>query len=517
MPEPSTPALVTGQMAALRELAPGDVAGAYKLVEPIGEGGMALVYRVQHLTLGTTAAIKFPRAGLEKSFLDRFLIEARAHMRLVGRPHIVAPMQLDALPDGRPLLVMQLVDGQTLSTWWPEYLDSGPTPEQALTTALRIVIQMALGLDAAHQQTPPIIHRDLKPGNTFVDATQTATISAKRVPLVRIGDFGLAWSEGDDTTPMGTPEYVSPEQSMGQEPTAQSDLYALGIVLYELIEGRLPFESDDVVELLKQHRDKKPPPLRNPEAVLWPELTQLIRALLEKQPAQRPRNAMEVVHRLDGVLTRIEKRNEKTNVGVSVADLEQRARQTDVLPPAPTRVLPPGASTELPKGRLSKAWLAVLLLLPLAGLGLYAAVGGRDVKSAPPPVPPVAPPSDTPAPKEPAPVAQVVAPLEPVAMPVVANSGSGDVLDSIKPVVAAKRVEPTGPPCEPDARWRKDMELTLQELGRLAASSDALASAYDRLEPTISKAILNANDRPSCLKAEKQLADMKKQLIQGKQ
>jgi serine/threonine-protein kinase len=519
LPEATTPVLVSPELGATKEFAPGDVVGAYRLVEPLGEGGMALVYKVQHVTLGTTAAIKFPRAGLEKSFLDRFVNEARAHMRLVGRSHIVAPMQLDSLPDGRPLLVMQLVDGQTLSTWWPAYLDTGPTPEQALTTALRIVMQMGLGLDAAHQQTPPIVHRDLKPANTFVDAKQTATISAKQVPLVRIGDFGLAWSEGEDTTPMGTPEYVSPEQSMGQEPTPQSDLYALGIVLYELIEGRLPFESDDVVELLRLQREKRPPPLRNPEAVIWPELTQLVRGLLEKQPGQRPRNAMEVVHRLDGVLTRIEKRNEKTNVGVTVAELQSRARDTDVLPPPPTKVLPPGTSTELPKSPASKAWWA-LVLVPFLAFGVFKAVGGPETRTTPvapteplvktrPPEPVVLPPAlivDAGATKPTPPVPVVVPPTLVVDGGAVEQDAGSEPLAAISPVKL--------PPCRADDNWKKGMDKNLTELqanAREGADQGALRELVIQLGNDVKKA-KNSTD---CGKVELDFKKAKKRFLDG--
>lgn len=445
------------------EVRPDDVVGGnYRVVAPLGQGGMALVFRVKHMRLGTLAAIKVPRLGLEAALIERFLNEARAHLSLVGRPHIVAPMELDTLADGRPFLVMQLVDGITLEAWLTERLKKPPEDSvKALAKVLRFAVQVALGLDAAHQQRPPIVHRDLKPANIFIDATQTVVVASKQVELLRIGDFGLAWSAGDDTTPMGTPEYVSPEQTLGLEMTPQSDLYSLGVVLFQMIEERVPFESRDTVELLTKHRTLPAPRLTNQLASKLPELAELVDQLLEKKPVDRPRNAMEVVYRLEAILARLEGRVEATKVNVDLASFNA-ARPTDLLPvprPVPDQSLT--TSEKLATAGASSTRLnQVVAGLAAIGVALFLWLVFRE---GPKPVelPPVKPPEV---------VMPVVVPPPVPVVAVVDAGGEPDELAPVRPSVKPVVVRQKYAAC-PDKRW-KDMRQ--QDLGDIEAKANAM-------------------------------------------
>jgi serine/threonine protein kinase len=485
-----TPSVVS----SIAELKPGDMVGPdYRIVKTLGQGGMALVFQIENLTLGTMAAMKVPRVGLDGQLVDRFVTEARAHMTLVGQTHVVAPMQVGKLADDRPFLVMQLVRGVVLDRWLFDPSHRPSDPVQALAMALRFAIQIGLGLDAAHRQKPSIIHRDLKPSNIFVDAEQTVTIASKLVPLVRIGDFGLAWSPGQDTSPMGTPGYVSPEQSMGLEPIPQSDLYSLGAILYELIDLRPPFISDDAVELLMMHRNDLVPPLHNPATRDIPELTELVIQLLAKRPEERPWNAREVVSRLEGILTRLEGRAEVTNVNVNLATF-QASRDTDLLPqPVPAKPTLPISSARLevpPTQSRRRLVLAAFALLVFAGFGLWrltrtpaAPVGLSDVE----------PPSLS------------VTPLEPVAVAPIVDAGAvvelvGSVVElDVEPLavvassspkqITAKRECGTG-------KWRQAQNRHLQEIETVA---NALEPAeVERAVQKIGAAVDRASTPQEC-------------------
>ncbi len=501
---------VVSSLASVAELKPGDVVGdEYRIVKALGEGGMALVFQVENLTLGTMAAMKVPRVGLDQALVDRFVTEARAHMTLVGQTHVVAPMQVGKLRDDRPFLVMQLVRGEVLDKWLLDSSNRPTEPVQALAMVLRFGIQIGLGLDAAHRQKPSIIHRDLKPSNIFVDDEQTVTIAAKQVPLLRIGDFGLAWSPGQDTTPMGTPGYVSPEQSLGLEPIPQSDLYSLGAILYELIESRMPFAANDTVELLTMHRNDPVPPLRNRQACAVPELVELVNQLLAKQPDQRPWNAREVVSRLEGILSRLEGRNDGTNVNVNLAAFNG-ARSTDILPlpsPAPPKSGMPVSSAQLgvlPDAGRRRGLVAGLVLLA------FAAIAGWVVTrpSEPAPV--------TPVPVEP-PIAAVVPPLAPVVVAPVVDAGSAAALDDdpLTPVALTnpklKPVVPTPSSCEPTARWKQMRQADLADIEEHANALEPVE--VERAVRKLGDAVDKASTAQDCGRVTASIEALKKNSI----
>jgi len=217
----------------------------YEVVAAIGEGGMGTVYKVRHAALGRPFAMKVLRRDLasDDKLAARFIQEAKA-TAAVKHPNVVAITDFGRLPDGRPYFVMELCNGQTLSqalkTEGP--LDPG--------RAARIGVKVARALAAAHEAG--VIHRDLKPENVFLIAAASGEVD------VRVVDFGAALIVGGGRMTktgvvFGTPHYMSPEQASGQAIDHRADIYALGIILYEMLTGKVPFEADTFMGVLSKH------------------------------------------------------------------------------------------------------------------------------------------------------------------------------------------------------------------------------------------------------------------------
>ncbi len=252
--------------------------GRYVVENVLGEGGMGTVYRAKHVALARALAMKVLKADLarEEDLSARFLQEARA-TAAIKHPNVVSITDFGRLPDERPYFVMELLAGRTLAA----LLKAGgalPPPDAA-----RIGIAIAEGLEAAH--AAGVIHRDMKPDNVFL-------IGAKEI---RIVDFGAAMMVGATRITkagvvFGTPYYMSPEQAGGKTVDHRADIYALGVMLYEMITGRVPFEGDTYMGVLTQHMFVAPKP---PSEIL-PELDGKLGALegvvlrtLEKDPSMR--------------------------------------------------------------------------------------------------------------------------------------------------------------------------------------------------------------------------------------
>ncbi len=248
--------------------------GRYRLEELIGEGGMAVVYRAYDLALNRPVAVKILRAqyGSDANFLRRFEREAQAAARLV-HPNIVNVYDVGR-DDGVHYIVMEYVRGQTL-----KHLILRHAPFR-LEHAAHIVGQVAAALDYAHRQG--LVHRDIKPQNILVDDQGVAKVT----------DFGIAKGLTDVSLTeagvgMGTVHYVSPEQARGEAATPASDIYALGVVLYEMLTGRLPFDADNPIGLAMQHVNAPPPPPRQFNPDLPPQVEAIVLRALAKDPAQR--------------------------------------------------------------------------------------------------------------------------------------------------------------------------------------------------------------------------------------
>ncbi len=261
------------------------VEGKYRLEQLIAHGGMGSVYRATHLTLERAVAIKILRAEFLADAVtrERFNREARAAARL-KHPNIVAVYDSGHLPNGSAYLVMELIEGRSLREEMRAHASrlGQMRPERAAA----ILAQVCAGIEAAHKQG--IIHRDLKPDNVMLE---TSVDGLERVLVL---DFGIAklaeqsWQGlTDENTVIGTPNYISPEQCTGQAVDARSDVYSLGVILYEMLAGHAPFDGKNTSIVLLKHLQEPPAPLRRFCTDLPPQLEAVVMRALAKNPQQR--------------------------------------------------------------------------------------------------------------------------------------------------------------------------------------------------------------------------------------
>lgn len=258
------------------DLAEGTQVGAYVVRRKLGQGGMGTVYLAVHALLHKRVAIKVLAGDIPgASSAQRFLNEARASVA-VDHPNIVAAFEFGQLPDGRLYYMMEYVDGRTLaSRLAAQDLDA--------EEVRRLLLQLASAIEAAHARR--IVHRDLKPENVLIAEPDHAA------SYVKVLDFGLVKMDGTEKLTrtgmqMGSPPYMAPEQCAGQPVDARVDIYALGVILYEVFAGRLPFDAD----FIRSHLTvPAPPPSRF--AAVPPALERLILDCLEKDPNRRPASA----------------------------------------------------------------------------------------------------------------------------------------------------------------------------------------------------------------------------------
>jgi eukaryotic-like serine/threonine-protein kinase len=258
------------------------VAGRYRLENRLGEGGMGVVYRARHVLIDRVVALKLIRPDLrtETHLRAWMLREARAANR-VDHAHIIDIHDIGETDEGELYLVMEYLVGTPLSA----EISKG---HFTITRAVDVLEQMAAALGRAHDLG--VVHRDLKSDNILL------TNRGGRKDFVKILDFGLAHLARDPRLApkgavFGTPEYMSPEQARGEEANAGSDLYALGVLLYEMTTGKLPFHSHDREQLLDMQRNSPPPSPRLLRTDLHPEAEKIIIRLLQKDPARRYKDA----------------------------------------------------------------------------------------------------------------------------------------------------------------------------------------------------------------------------------
>jgi serine/threonine-protein kinase len=255
----------------------------YRIVARLGQGGMGEVYRADDLRLGQPVAMKFLPPALEHDAvrLAQFHNEVRL-ARQIAHKNVCRVYDIGEA-DGLPFLTMEYVDGEDLSTLLRRI---GRLPQDK---ALDIARQICAGISAAHERG--VLHRDLKPANVMIDGQGQ----------VRITDFGLAVIAGEvDQVRVGTPAYMAPEQLSGKGVSVQSDLYALGLVLYELFTGRRAYTATNVAELVRQHQDSR---ITQPTELvrdLDPMIERAIMRCLDPDPDKRPRSALSVAASLPG-------------------------------------------------------------------------------------------------------------------------------------------------------------------------------------------------------------------------
>jgi serine/threonine-protein kinase len=263
--------------------------GDFRLLELLGRGGMASVFKAERRA--EVSALKRPLASLldEPEFLERFLREAEIG-RTLNHPNIVRILERGNVA-GVPYFTMELLPGETLQAF---LRGRGATDPRA---AASIMVQVAEALDFAHSKG--VIHRDLKPSNVMLLLDGTA----------KVMDFGIARArrfEGMTATAafLGTPDYVAPEMIEGRGTEPRSDLYALGVVFFEMLTGRRPFMGDAPFAILKKHSTEEPPPPSSFERAVPPELDAIVLRLLRKEPGDRPSSAEELVVSLRDWLNR---------------------------------------------------------------------------------------------------------------------------------------------------------------------------------------------------------------------
>ncbi len=269
-------------LGPMKELLPGTtLAGKYKIIEVLGRGGMGIVYKAEDTQLKRSVALKFlpPELVQDEEVRERFVLEARAAAALSHR-NICTIHEIDE-EEGRSFISMEYVEGQSLK----ERIKQGPlAPERALD----IAIQMAEGIEEAHKKG--IIHRDIKSANIMVTEKGQA----------KIMDFGLAKVKGGtlltrEGTTLGTVAYMSPEQAKGEEVDFRSDIWSLGVVMYEMLSGQLPFQGERESSILYSVVHEEPKPLKEVKRGLAPELQQIVNRALRKKPESRYASAAEML------------------------------------------------------------------------------------------------------------------------------------------------------------------------------------------------------------------------------
>ncbi|MFH1435880.1 MAG: protein kinase [Pseudomonadota bacterium] len=270
----------------------------FRLEERLGVGGMGAVYRAKHLFLDRVAAIKIirPEQKSQDHFRAWFLREARA-VNMINHAHIVEIYDYGETEDGLAYLVMEFLDGMPLT----RFITNGP---MGLRESVDLLEQVCAALARAHDMG--VIHRDLKPDNIFL------LERGGRKNFIKILDFGLARviKEGrlaEEGSVFGTPEYISPEQARGEDAVPASDLYAVGVVFFEMLTGRLPFETKDRDKLFGMHIYKQPPTPSSYRKNISPTAEGIIMKLLAKVPEERFADAhhlLEEIKNLQRILPR---------------------------------------------------------------------------------------------------------------------------------------------------------------------------------------------------------------------
>jgi serine/threonine-protein kinase len=379
--------------------------GRYIVEALIGAGGMGVIYQCRHRIIGKKLAIKIIRRDQARTpeAPQRFLIEARAASS-IGSEHIIHVSDFGRLPDGAAYLVMEFLEGTPLS----QAIER--REPLSIRRVLSIGMQLAEGLSAAHQAG--IVHRDLKPENIFLVRRHDDR------DFVKILDFGVAQMSLRGARKLtragcivGTPHYMSPEQAGAERVDQRGDIYSLGIILYELICGRVPFDGDNNRAILSRHLLEAPAPFSRvaPQLEVPALLEQIVRRCLEKQPRDRYASMAELcaeLRRCEGTLVARDGKSPSSFVASTLApsEVETRARAVERMTKA---TLADGVA----RGPLYAACASLVLL---ASLGGWIVVAGPDdaagsfapgrpapatVSASPsPPVPAVPAASDVPAP-----------------------------------------------------------------------------------------------------------------------
>ena len=353
--------------------------GRYRILRKLGSGGMANVYLAEDEDLGRRVAIKIlnERYAEDDLFIERFRREAKSAAGL-SHPNIVSIYDRGEA-EGTYYIAMEVIEGRSLKEL---ILTRGALP---IGTAISYSKQLLEAVGFAHRHG--IIHRDIKPHNVLVSADQQAKANE---PRLKVTDFGIARQSASQMTEagsiMGTAQYLSPEQARGAPVTAASDLYSAGIVLYEMLTGKVPFTGDSAIEIAMKHVNDAPAPPSSLRPEIPFELDQIVLRALAKDPGDRYQTAEEFIEDLEREEAGLPLSRATAAVATALLAGSATGEATELLSEGPTRVVttpPPPPSTprrppdyppaspydEPPKRRRRWVpWLLVALLIAAAGL-----------------------------------------------------------------------------------------------------------------------------------------------------
>jgi hypothetical protein len=280
---------------------PGGTIGVYRIGRVLGDGGMATVVAGQHALIGRPVAVKVPHLNMVENpqLVRRFLAEARAASRL-HHPNIIDVTDYGIMSDGRPYMVMELLSGVPLRNRLEQRGAMPPLP------ALLLTREVTLALTAAHDAG--VVHRDLKPDNIMLLDNHT-----DEIPRLKLMDFGAAALLDeiitDETVIVGTPWYMAPEHSRGEATDGRTDIYALGVVLYEMLTGSVPFDGETNTEVRLAHIVEPVPTAISPGELLPSAVTRIVERALRKHPEERYQSAAEMTGDLDKAITALRRRD----------------------------------------------------------------------------------------------------------------------------------------------------------------------------------------------------------------
>ena len=350
-------------MSHMDDTSPGALFdGRYRIVGRLGQGGMARVFLAQDESLHRQVAVKVlaDRHSDDPHFIERFQREARAAARL-NHPNIVQVYD-QSQTAGMSYIVQEYVEGETLKDLIRR--ESPIEPRRAITIGLQILA----ALRVAHQQG--VIHRDVKPQNILVQPDGK----------IKVADFGIASAGDTEMTEagsiVGTAQYLAPEQARGLPVGPPADLYAVGIVLYEMLSGRVPFEGEAAVTVAMRHVQEAPEALTDRNPLVPVALESVVMRALSKDPTQRYQSADQMGIELDRVRQGLPISDETAVIGAATIAMTQLASETLVAPPLPPREAPPTRGGNPNRKRL---WILLIIvgIVLLAGIaGVYAFTRG---------------------------------------------------------------------------------------------------------------------------------------------
>ncbi len=481
--------------------------GGFKVTRLLAAGGMGLVYEAMHQTIGRRAAVKVlkPEVAADAEWTKRFLSEARALGSLKHR-NLIEVMNFGKTPDGREFLMMEFLDGEPLDAYIRRLGQLAPAQ------ALGIADQILNGLAEAHKKG--VVHRDLKPSNVYLLREHNGEL------LVKVLDFGLARQEPiamlegavslanrtDGASLLaGTPEYIAPEQAQGLKVEGTADLYSLGVMLFEMLTGRLPFESDSVTELLQKHLSQRPPALSSVMNNVPEGGEEFVESLLAKEPGSRPSSADAARVTVQRLLRRLSQDSTAVRRAPDPVELVSKHAPTMKIDRPAHAGTDKALAAAFPekKSRTGLIALVVLVLLLLGGVGLTFLGGPKQPTPVVAEVQPPVTPTPTPTPEPVKPVVEVAPPKpEPELEEMVPLPKDLKKPEPVPAPTAVKKVFIESSGCQPTDDWKKRLQGNVEEMGEAVIKDEKKYSLWEKEGPSVVKQVLKAGSVTECATAQ---------------